>query len=214
MMGDRDYRKTITSAIDALAKDTATQVSNPSDDKTIFLHEIVRCMRRSYFDRFDRIEQENKSFVELFGGLVRKLPYGSKAGDFDIDEIKLRGQADMIVDDIVIIFKRIPKPPESPHASDVLYVNACMWIFNKTDGVIVYLTDDEKESSFVVMREKKMFEETIRRARVFSNLISDKKVPILEPSQECSGCQYYYRCYIKKHEGKSFNLVELFNPKK
>ncbi|MFN3654896.1 MAG: Dna2/Cas4 domain-containing protein, partial [Candidatus Nitrosotenuis sp.] len=84
---------------------------------------------------------------------------------------------------------------------------------NKTDGVIVYLTD-EKESSFVVMRDKKMFEETIRRVRVFSNLIAEKKSPILEPSAECSGCQYYERCYIKKHEGKQFSLTELFGQKK
>jgi CRISPR-associated exonuclease Cas4 len=171
-------------------------------------------MRRSYFDRFDRLEQENKSFGELFGGLVRKLPYGSKIGEFAIEEIKLKGQADMIVDDIVIIFKRAPGAPEAPNASDVLYLNACMWIFNKTDGVIVYLTDNEKESSFAVMRDKKMFEETIRRVRVFSNLIADKKIPILEPSQECSVCQYYDRCYIKKQEGKQFTLAELFGHKK
>lgn len=214
MMGDRDYRKTIISAVDALTKETEFRVFDPSDNKTIFLYEVVRCMRRSYFDRFDRLDQENKNFGELFGGLVRKLPYGSKAGEFDIEEIKLRGQADMIVDDIVIIFKRALGTPETPNASDVLYLNACMWIFNKTDGVIVYLTDNEKESSFAVMRDKKMFEETIRRVRVFSNLIADKKVPILEPSHECSGCQYYDRCYIKKQEGKQFTLSELFGHKK
>jgi CRISPR-associated exonuclease Cas4 len=214
MMGDRDYRKTITDAIDALARETGFQVPGPSDNKTIFLHEVVRCMRRSYFDRFDRIEQGNNSFAELFGGLVRKLPYGSKIGEFDIEDIKLKGQADMIVDDIVIVFKKISGMPETPNASDVLYLNACMWIFNKTEGVIVYLTDNEKESSFAVMREKKMFEETIRRVRVFANLINDKKIPILEPSQECSTCQYYDRCYIKKHDGKQFNLTELFSHKK
>jgi CRISPR-associated exonuclease Cas4 len=214
MMGDRDYRKTITDAIDALAKETEYKVSNPSDNKAIFLHEVVRCMRRSYFDRFDKIEKENKSFGELLGGLVRKLPYGSKIGDFAIEDIKLSGQADMIVDDIIIIFRKNSESLETPNASDVLYLNACMWIFNKTDGVIVYLTNDEKESSFMVLRDKKMFEETIRRVRVFSNLISEKKVPILEPSPECSDCQYYERCYIKKQDGKHFSLTELFTNKK
>ncbi|MEW6044502.1 MAG: Dna2/Cas4 domain-containing protein [Thermoproteota archaeon] len=214
MMGDRDYRRTITSAIDALAKETSFEVPNPADNKTIFLHEVVGCMRRSYFDRFDKLDHENKSFVGLLGGLIRKLPYGTKIGEFAIEEIKLKGQADMIVDDIVMIFKKAPAQPESPDASDVLYLNACMWIYNKTDGVIVYLTDDEKESSFVVMRNKKMFEETIRRVRVFSNLIAEKKAPILEPSPECSGCQYYERCYIKKHEGKQFSLSELLGHKK
>ena len=213
-MGDRDYRKIITGAIDALARETEYKVGNPSDNKSIFLHEVVRCMRRSYFDRFDKIEQENNSFGELLGGLVRKLPYGSKMGDFAIEDIKLNGQADMIVDDIIIIFRKASGSPEIPNASDVLYLNACLWIFNKTEGVIVYLTNNEKESSFMVMRNKKMFEETIRRVRVFSNLISEKKIPILEPSQECSECQYYERCYIKRQEGKQFTLSELFSNKK
>jgi CRISPR-associated exonuclease Cas4 len=214
MMGDRDYRKIITGAIDALARETEYKVGNPSDNKSIFLHEVVRCMRRSYFDRFDKIEQENNSFGELLGGLVRKLPYGSKMGDFAIEDIKLNGQADMIVDDIIIIFRKASGSPEIPNASDVLYLNACLWIFNKTEGVIVYLTNNEKESSFMVMRNKKMFEETIRRVRVFSNLISEKKIPILEPSPECSECQYYERCYIKKQEGRQFTLTELFSNKK
>jgi len=213
-MGDRDYRKIITGAIDALARETEYKVGNPSDNKSIFLHEVVRCMRRSYFDRFDKIEQENNSFGELLGGLVRKLPYGSKMGDFAIEDIKLNGQADMIVDDIIIIFRKASGSPEIPNASDVLYLNACLWIFNKTEGVIVYLTNNEKESSFMVMRNKKMFEETIRRVRVFSNLISEKKIPILEPSPECSECQYYERCYIKRQEGKQFTLSELFSNKK
>ncbi|MEO9309191.1 MAG: Dna2/Cas4 domain-containing protein [Nitrososphaera sp.] len=213
MMGDRDYHRIISAAADALAKETSFEVPNPADNKTIFLHEVVRCMRRSYFDRFDKREQEDRSFMEMVGGLIRKLPYGAKAGEFAIEDIKLKGQADMIVDDIVLIFKKTSAQPETPDASDVLYLNACMWIYNKTDGVIVYLTN-EKESSFVVMRDKKMFEETIRRVRVFSNLIAEKKPPILEPSAECSGCQYYERCYIKKHEGKQFSLAELFGQKK
>ncbi|MEM3170359.1 MAG: Dna2/Cas4 domain-containing protein, partial [Candidatus Nitrosotenuis sp.] len=208
MMGDRDYRRIISAAADALAKETGFEVTTPSDNKTIFLHEVVRCMRRSYFDRFDKREQEDRSIMEMVGGLIRKLPYGAKAGEFAIEDIKLKGQADMIVDDIVLIFKKASAQPETPDASDVLYINACLWIYNKTDGVIVYLTD-EKESSFVIMRDKKMFEETIRRVRVFSNLIAEKKLPILEPSAECSECQYYERCYIKKHEGKQFSLAEL-----
>lgn len=214
MMGDRDYRKTITSAIDAITKEVESQVADPNDNKTIFLYEVVRCMRRSYFDRFDRIEQENKSFGNLFGGLVRKLPYGSKIGQFAIDGISLKGQPDMIVDDVVIIFKTVPVSPETPFASDVLYLNACLWIFNKPEGIVIYITDDGKESSFALIREKKMFEEVIRRVRVFSNLISDKKTPILEPSTECTSCQYYERCFIKKHEGKQFSISELFGVKK
>jgi CRISPR-associated exonuclease Cas4 len=213
MMGDRDYRQTISTAINAITKETGQQISDPHDNKTIFLHEVVRCMRRSYFDRFDKIETQGK-VVDLLGGLIRKLSYGSKMGEFAIEDIKLKGQADMIVDDIVIVFRTSSELPQMPFASDVLYLNSCMWLFNKTDGVIIYIADDGMDSSFSLMREKKMFEEVIRRVRVFSNLIGEKKAPIVEPSQECTSCQYYERCYIKKHEGKQFSLAELFGVKK
>lgn len=213
MMGDKDYRQTINAALDALTKETKVQISDVNDNKQIFLHEVTGCMRRSYFDRFDAIETSGKGFERVLGGLIRKLPYGSKLGEFAIDEIKLNGQADMIVDDIVVIFKTVKEFPENPSATDVLYLNGCMWIFNKTEGVIVYVTGDGRETSFALFREKKMFEEVIRRVRVFSNLIYDKKVPILEPSSECENCQYYERCYIKKREGKQISIHELFGSK-
>jgi CRISPR-associated exonuclease Cas4 len=213
-MGDKDYKQVINDALDALAKESTPQISNPNDKAEIFLHEVVRCMRRSYFDRFDATEPVGKNFNIVLGGLIRKLPYGAKLGEFAVDEIKLKGQADMIVDDIIIIFKTTREPLENPVASDILYLNGCMWIFNKSEGVIVYMTGDGKETSFALTREKKMFEEVIRRVRVFSNLIADKKTPILEPSLECNQCQYYEKCYIKKHEEKQLSLGELFGSKK
>jgi len=213
MMGDKDYKQTINSALDVIVKESIQQISEPANKNEIFLHEVTRCMRRSYFDRFDAMKTPGKEFDRVLGGLIRKLPYGAKLGEFAIDEIRLKGQADMIVDDIVIIFKTVKESPENPSASDVLYLNGCMWIFDKIEGVIVYMTGDGMETSFALYREKKMFEEVIRRVRVFSNLISDKKVPILEPSTECSSCQYYERCYIKKREGKQITISELFGSK-
>jgi CRISPR-associated exonuclease Cas4 len=213
MMGDKNYKQTINSALDALVRETTPKITNPNDKNEVFLHEVTRCMRRSYFDRFDAIEQTRKDFESILGGLIRKLPYGSKIGEFAIDEIKLKGQADMIVDDIVFVFKTVKDVPDNPDASDILYLNGCLWVFNKTEGVIVYLTSDGKETSFAMNREKKMFEEIIRRVRVFSNLIADKKTPILEPSPECTNCQYYERCFLKKREGKQISISELFGSK-
>ena len=214
MMGDKDYNQTVKDALDALIEQTEKQIADPQNSKQISLGEICRCMRRSYYDRFERMENPQKSFAQLFSGLIRKLPYGSKEGEFSIDEIKLNGQADMIVDDVVIIFRSSDVAPETPAAGDVLYLNGCLWIFNKTEGVIVYLTVDGKHVPFSIIREKRVFEEAIRRVRVYSNLISDKKIPILEPSSECSECQYYEKCYMKKNEGKQFSLTEMFGVKK
>ena len=208
MMGERDYRQVIKNTIDSIGREIEPQI-DAKDTKTIHLHEVVRCLRRSYYDRIDPIEPERTGFNNLVSGLLRKIQYGSKPGEYTIEDIKLRGQPDMIVDDAVIIFRAATVLPEMPLSSDALYLNACLWIFNKTDGIIVYLSGDGKEVSFTITKEKKMFEETVRRVRVLNNLLGEKKVQILEPSEECSSCQYYERCYLKQKRGRGINIQDL-----
>lgn len=209
MLGDRDYKQVIKNTIDSLSKEIEPQIDT-KDTKTIHLHEVVRCLRRSYYDRTDPVEPKRTSFSNLVSGLLRKMQYGSKLGEYAIDDIKLKGQADIIVDDVVMIFRSATSIPEMPLSSDALYLNACLWIFNKIDGIIVYISGDGKEVSFSFTKDKKMFEETIRRVRVLNNLLGEKKVPILEPSEECSLCQYYERCYLKQKTGRGINIQDLF----
>ncbi|MGQ0376892.1 MAG: hypothetical protein ACT4OW_05245 [Nitrososphaerota archaeon] len=208
MMGDRDYRQVIKSTIDSISREVEPQI-DANDTKTIHLHEVVRCLRHSYYDRVDPLEPERTSFSNLVSGLLRKMQYGSKLGEYVIEDIKLKGQPDMMVDDVVIIFRSAASLPEIPLSSDVLYLNACLWIFNKNEGIIVYLSGNGEETTFSFTREKKMFEEAVRRVRVLNNLLGEKKVPILEPSEECSSCQYYERCYLKQKRGRGINLQDL-----
>jgi len=142
-------------------------------------------------------------------GLLQKMEYGGKEGEYSIEDITLKGKADMIVDDAIIIFRSTMKTPENPFALDLLYLNACMWIFKKIEGIVVYLTPDGKEESFSLTKQNKMFEELVRRVRVLKDLLEEKKVPILEPSIECSSCQYYERCFIKQKMGKQINIEDL-----
>lgn len=209
MMGDRNYRQIITDALKHISHDTAPKI-DPHDKKTIHLYEVVRCLRRSYYDRTDPQESQTiESFNTLIGSLLQKTPYGSRDGEFSIGEIKLKGQADMIVDDIVFIFKTADEELQDPYARDILYLNACLWIYNKVEGIIVYLNKKGGEFSFSLTRGKNMFEETIRRVKVFSDLLSENKVPILEPSPECMTCQYYEKCFIKKKEGSTISIKQL-----
>jgi len=208
MMGDRDYRQLITHAIESIGRDIEPKIDT-KDNKTIYIHEVVRCLRRSYYDRTEPIEVTRTSFNNLMTGLLQKMEYGGKEGEYSIDDITLKGKADMIVDDAAIIFRSTMKEPESPFALDLLYLNACMWIFKKIEGVIVYLTPDGKETSFSLTKQNKMFEELVRRVRVLKDLLEEKKVPILEPSIECSSCQYYERCFIKQKLGREIKIEEL-----
>jgi len=115
----------------------------------------------------------------------------------------------MMVDDVVMIFRSAQNELENPLANDVLYLNACLWVYDKTEGIIVYITGDRKEITFSLTRNKKMFEEVIRRVRVLNNLLKEEKAPILEPSTECSDCQYYERCFMKKKNTKHVDIGEM-----
>jgi len=208
MMGDRDFRTTIKSAVDSIGKELEIDIDS-KDFQTIHLQEVVQCLRRSYYDRIEPEEIERRGFNELLSGLLRKLQYGSEPKNFEVDDIKLKGQIDMLVDDSILLFRAAPGELEDPLATDVLYLNACMWIYDKEDGVIVYITGDRKETTFSLTRNKKMFEEVIRRVRVLNDLLKEQKTPILEPSMECSDCQYYEKCFMKKKNSKQLSLAEM-----
>tara|TARA_B100001559_G_scaffold125116_1_gene105089 strand:+ start:238 stop:894 length:657 start_codon:yes stop_codon:yes gene_type:complete len=208
MMGDRDFRSIIQNALGSIGRELQLNIDS-KDIQTIHLQEVVQCLRRSYFDRIDPVEIERRGFNELLSGLLRKLEYGSEPKEFEIEDIKLKGQTDMLVDDIVLLFRSAQGELENPLANDVLYLNACLWIYDKPEGIIVYISGDRKETTFSLTRNKKMFEEVIRRVRVLNNLLKEQKAPILEPSTECSECQYFERCFMKKKNSKHVDIGEM-----
>jgi len=208
MMGDRDFRSIVENALDSIGKELEIDIDS-SDIQTIHLHEVVQCLRRSYYDRIDPQEIQRKGFNDLLSGLLRKLQYGSDPKEFAVDDIKLKGQVDMLVDDSIFLFRGTTNELENPQANDILYLNACMWIYDKSDGIIVYITGDRKEITFSISRNKKMFEEVIRRVRVLNDLLKEQKTPILEPSTECNDCQYFEKCFMKKKNTKQLDLAEM-----
>ncbi|PIW32551.1 MAG: hypothetical protein COW27_03655 [Nitrosopumilales archaeon CG15_BIG_FIL_POST_REV_8_21_14_020_37_12] len=208
MMGDRDFRSLIKNAVESIGRELEIEIDS-KDIKTIHLKEVVQCLRRSYYDRIDPKEVERRGFSDLLSGLLRKLQFGSNPKEYVIDDIKLKGQADMIADDSIILFRPTNSTPQDPKANDLLYLNACMWIYEKKDGMIIYISGNREESSFALIRDKKMFEEVVRRVRVLNDLLKEQKTPILEPSMECTDCQYYQRCYITKKNTKQTSLAEM-----
>ncbi len=208
MMGDRDFRSIIQNALGSIGRELQLNIDS-KDIQTIHLQEVVQCLRRSYFDRIEPVEIERRGFNELLSGLLRKLEYGSEPKEFEIEDIKLKGQTDMLVDDIVLLFRSAQGELENPLANDVLYLNACLWIYDKPEGIIVYISGDRKETTFSLTRNKKMFEEVIRRVRVLNNLLKEQKAPILEPSTECSDCQYFEKCFMKKKNSKHVDIGEM-----
>ena len=214
--GDRDYKQVVRDAIDSIGEDVSFKIDT-KDINTIYLYEATKCLRRSFYDRTDPIDTEQTQFNKVLGGLFRKMKSQSSIGKYNMTGgLALKGQADMIKDDVVLIFRSVDKFPENPMPADMLYLNACMWLFEKIEGVIVYITPDGKEDSFVTNRNQKMFEEVVRRTKIFHDLLEKNnadpkaKPPIIEPSLDCLDCQYYERCYIKKKTGKTITISSLF----
>jgi CRISPR-associated exonuclease Cas4 len=214
--GDRDYKQVVKDAFDSIDEVVSLKIDT-KDINTIYLYEATKCLRRSFYDRTDPLETEQTQFNKVLGGLFRKMKSNATVGKYDLDGgLTLKGQADMIKDDVVLLFRSIDKFPENPMPVDMLYLNACMWLFDKIEGVIVYITPDGKEDSFVANRNQKMFEEVVRRTKIFHDLLEKNnadpkaKPPIVEPSPDCLDCQYYERCYIKKKTGRTITISSLF----
>lgn len=208
-MGDRDYRSVIRNALDSIGRELQTKI-DASDTSTIHLEEAVQCLRRSYYNRTDPLDENRHGFSELLAGLLGKIGYAPGEKSFDIGGgMTVRGAAQMISDDTVILFRPAAEMPNNPHSADLLYLNACMWIYDKPDGVVVYVTGDRQETSFSLTRNKPMFEETVRRVRVLADLIVGDRAPILEPSAECDQCQYYERCYTRKKMSNQITLASM-----
>jgi CRISPR-associated exonuclease Cas4 len=216
VIGDRDYKQIVRDAIDSIGEDVQLKFDTKNPN-IIYLHEATKCLRRSFYDRTEPLETEQTQFNKVLGGLFRKMKSKATIGTYEMDSgLALKGQVDMIEDDVVMIFRAVNRYPENPLPADILFVNACMWMFDKIEGVVVYITPDGKEESFVTNKNQKMFEEVIRRTKVFHDLIERRntdpkaKPPIIEPSMDCLDCQYYERCYIRKKEGKQITLSSLF----
>jgi len=216
VVGDRDYKQIVRDAIDSIGEDVQLKFDTKNPN-IVYLHEATKCLRRSFYDRTEPLETEQTQFNKVLGGLFRKMKSKATIGTYEMDSgLALKGQVDMIEDDVVMIFRAVNRYPENPLPADILFVNACMWMFDKIEGVVVYITPDGKEESFVTNKNQKMFEEVIRRTKVFHDLIERRntdpkaKPPIIEPSVDCLDCQYYERCYIKKKEGKQITISSLF----
>ena len=213
VVGDRDYKQIVRDAIDSIGEDVQLKFDTKNPN-IIYLHEATKCLRRSFYDRTEPLETEQTQFNKVLGGLFRKMKSKATIGTYKMDSgLALKGQVDMIEDDVVMIFRAVNRYPENPLPADILFVNACMWMFDKIEGIITYITRDGKEDSFVATKNQKMFEEVIRRTKVFNDLLKEKKKPIIEPSMECLNCQYYGRCFQKPKEGKSISIPSLFGAK-
>lgn len=211
MLGERDVKKMIEKTFDKIYANIG-QISSKNDPDIIHVLEASRCTRLSYYERKDPVSTQGsiaKISILLKDGIRRS--FSNIDGEYKVDNLTLHATADAIIDDqYVARFELVTKLPDVPHPRDLLYLNACLFVFNKNDGVLIYMTPDGQSLEFFVTKNNRMFEDVVRRARILSTLLKECKVPIIEPCDLCLSCKYYERCYYRERKIANFSLESLF----
>jgi CRISPR-associated exonuclease Cas4 len=217
MLGGRDLRETIEKTFDRLYDDLNAKIDKKNNEK-IHVIEASSCTRLAYYERRDPLPPDNISKISILLSNGMRHSLSNLHGEYKAENLTIEVNADMIIaDEYVVRFEIVPVLPDVPHPSHLLYLNACLFAFNKDEGFLIYMTGEGKTAEFSVSKSNKMFEEIIRRARVLSTLLKDNKVPIVEPSELCRSCKYFERCYARekgKDDGTSDILAELFGKRK
>ena len=210
MLGDTDIRRMIEKTLDKVCNDL-NQITDKDDPNKIHALEASRCIRLSYYERKDPLPTVNnaaKVSIMVKDGIRRS--FNNVQGEYKVDNLVLQVTADLVVnDEFIIRFEVVGNIPEIPHPRDLLYLNACLFAFNKFEGILIYLTNEGKTAEFSILRSNKMLEEIIRRARVLNALLKENKAPIVEPCDLCLKCNYYERCYSTERKTSNLSLESL-----
>src|SRR6187200_3556401 len=209
MLGNRDVRRVLEKALDKIYEDTSQKIRKDDPDR-ISAIEASRCTRLSYYERKDSLPSDNSTRISflLMEGL-RRL-FNNVRGEYKANNLILEVAADMIINsEFIVRFEVVVNLPEIPHPRDLLYLNACLFAFNKSEGILIYITSKGETVQFSITKNNRMFEEIIRRARVLSTLLKENKVPIVEPCDLCLQCKYYERCYYRQKKPPNFSLEGL-----
>jgi CRISPR-associated exonuclease Cas4 len=208
MLGDIDIRRMIEKTIDKIYDDFQ-DVDKRNPDR-IHALEVSRCTRLSYYERKDPLRDDKTARMSILLKDSIRRTFNNIRGEYKVDNLILEVNADMVInEEFILRFEVVANLPEIPHPRDLLYLNACLFAFNKSDGIIMYINLEGKTIGFSVTKNNRMFEEIIRRTRVLNTLLRESKVPIVEPSDLCLTCKYYQRCYYREKKTSNFSLETL-----
>jgi CRISPR-associated exonuclease Cas4 len=197
----------IEKILDKMCDDMGKSFTNSNDPQKVHAIEACRCTRLSYFERKDPALADNVEKISMLLKEGVRQSFKNVHGEYEVDDLTLGVTADLVFNEEYIVnFQIVSNLPQVPHPRDLLYINACLFAFKKVEGILVYITDEGKSEEFAVTKSNRMFEEIIRRAKVLSTLLTESKVPIVEPSDLCLTCKYYDRCYNR--EKKYSNSLE------
>src|SRR5918912_4633958 len=171
MLGGKNLREIIENAIDDKYKELSVKIDKANPDR-IQAIESSGCTRFAYYERKDSLPSDNTTKVASLLGNGMRRSRSNAHGEYKIDTLSLEVNVDMILaNEYIVRFEIVSILPDVPHPQHMLYLNACLFAFNKYEGFLIYMTAEGKTVEFSVPQNNKMFEEIVRRAKVLSTLL-------------------------------------------
>jgi CRISPR-associated exonuclease Cas4 len=210
MLGSRDFPKLILDKLIQIY--CAGAKHNQLDADTIDVAEAIQCNRLSYYER---TEPENDALPQIIQRILKlgfRDALGSIAAEYKVENLTLTVTPDLVFEkDFVVNFYPVSTLPDSLLPEDMLYTNACLFALEREVGLVVYVTQDGQQTQFFVGKSNRMFEQVVRRARILSILLGERKTPVIEPSKYCLTCKYNDRCFPQQKDTGPQLLEGLFS---
>jgi len=200
---------------------------------------IGYCMRKLFYiyksgdsykvdEKRLRIFESGKIYHEWFSNILNELGFiikegrGEKVIDVDGEKIKLIGTFDDLVfleaengtnNRFIVEIKTTSsiRGIKEPNRMHVIQLNVYLNFMNIEKGIIFYIDRDSLETKgFIVQKDEKLFEETIKRVITLHKCLIENRLPTAEASLdidrkwECEYCDFVEECYSKIREGKIF----------
>jgi len=181
----------------------------------IHVHEIVQCLRKSYYERkygssdFNHLSDTKcvilglglithdaleALFMEYFKADV-EVPFEL---EFRVRDklFKLVGTVDVALADAIVDLKTVNKIPDRPYDHHYDQVQLYMYLSDAPIAYIVYICKkDGRVKVFQVTRDENRISHLLNRAYDYAIYLIEDKVPPAEPNVLCKYCEYSLKCF-------------------
>jgi CRISPR-associated exonuclease Cas4 len=148
MLGSRDVKKMIYKEFESAYNNQIKYPDKSNPDK-IHANEASRCTRLATEEN-PLPPDSNSTISVLIKESIRRL-FSNFNSEYKVDALSILASADMIVaGEYVVKFELVRKLPATPHPRDLLSLNACLFAFDKTDGILIYTNIDGDTVNFLL----------------------------------------------------------------
>jgi len=186
----------------------------PREPNKLYVTEVARCLRESYFRRTRPQAFMGTQAVRAFIGklvhegleslVVNALRSASHEvrRELDLGDVKVSGRADVVSvgdQEVIVEFKTCGDIPSEPYQDHIKQLKYYMAMFGIRRGVLVYISRDGEILPYIVSLDspKSVMEEIAYRARALYEALTNGRPPKPEKGEWCGRCAYRFECLKK-----------------